>query len=125
MTNYFNHLGIERDVEGKKNIRIVEENRNYFLPIIEDDFGTRIYTDYCLLMYRELAYIKTVLKRAIIDDNFIKDNDLAFEVIRDIRRLTPENSEFLLGALLEEHPDVDFSTGYLHNKTTKTKEEND
>ena len=125
LSNYFNHLGTRRDVKGKKNIRLVEETRNYSLPIIEDDFGTRIYTDYCLLVYRELAYIKHVIKRAIIDDLFIEDNDLAFEVIRDIRRITPENSQFLLDALVERHPNVNFSTGYLHQKTVKTKEENE
>ena len=125
LTNYFNYLKTARDIKGKKNIRLVEETRNESYPVIEDDYGTRIYTDYCLLMYRELAYIKHVIRRAIVDDLFIEDNDLAFEVIRDIRRMTPENAEFLLEALKERHPNVNFSAGYLHQKTSKTKEEND
>lgn len=124
LTNYFKHLGIEKDIKNKKTIRLMEENRSYVLPIVEDEFGTRIYTDYCLVMYREIAYLKEYLKRAIIDDNFI-EGDIAFEVIRDTRKITVDNSEFLYKSLIERYPYINLSSGYLYQKTTKTKEENE
>ena len=122
ISNYFKHMGILRNVEGKKTIRLLEESRSYRLPVIEDEHGTRIYTDYCLLMYKELAYLKHVLRRVIVDDAFLSDPNAAFDMIRDIRRLTPKNMAFLEDAFLVRYPHETFSSGYLHQKTVKKKE---
>ena len=121
LTNYFKHLDEEVNVSGKKTIRIVEENRNYSLPIVEDKYGTRIYSDYVLLMYNELAHLKSAIKRAIVEDSFV-DINIVTDVIKDIRRLTEENSQFLTDALVNKYQDEEFSNGYLEIKTTKTKE---
>ena len=121
----FNH-NINNDLRiNKKDIYLVEENRNYKLPIIEDEYGTRIYGDSCLLMYSELAYIKDYLKRIIVDDLFLENSDIAYDVIKDIKRLTVENSEYLKEVLMNKYPDIDLSTAYLYQKSTKTKEENE
>lgn len=124
LTNYFKHLGKEKNIKNKKSIRLMEESRNYTLPIIEDEYGTRIYTDYCFVMYREIAYIKDYIKRGIIDDNFI-EGDIAFDVIRDLRRITVDNSEYLYKTLIERYPYIKLSSAYLYQKTTKKKEENE
>lgn len=125
LTNYFKHLGILKDIKNKKDIYLVEENRNYKLPIIEDEYGTRIYGDSCLLMYNELAYVKDYLKRIIVDDLFLENSDIAYDVIKDIKHLTVENSEYLKEVLMNKYPDIDLSTAYLYQKSTKTKEENE
>lgn len=123
LTNYFNHIGMPKNFVGNKDLRIVEENRNYSLPIVEDEFGTRIYTDYCLLMYEELAKLKPFINRAIIEDSFISF-DIIIDVIKDIRRLTEDNAEFLRDSLTNKYPNENFSKGYLDTRTTKTKEDN-
>lgn len=124
LSNYFKHIGTDYNVDGLKNIRIVEENRNYSLPIVEDHFGTRIYSDYVLMMYKELASLKGSIKRAIVDDSFV-DSDIVFDVIKDIKRLTTDNAQFLQDTLVNKYPKEVFSNGYLDTKTTKTKEENE
>lgn len=125
LSNYFSHIGVKTDIDDKKDIRLIEENREYALPVIENKYGTRIYTDYCLLMYKELAYIKYVIKRLIIDDNFIDDVSVILAIIRDINRLTVDNADFLIEALIKKYPKINFQTGYLYNKTVKVKEENE
>lgn len=124
LTNYFKHLGQEINIKNKKTIRLIEENRNYTLPIIEDEYGTRIYTDYCFIMYREIAYLKDYIKRVIIDDNFI-EGDIALEMIRDLRRINIDNSDYLYKTLAERYPYINLSSAYLYQKTTKKKEENE
>lgn len=124
LSNYFKHINKDIDINSKRTIRIVEENRNYSMPIVEDKYGTRIYTDYILQMYREFLRVKDKLKRAIIDDSFI-DVKLVASTIKDTRKLTEENVEFLLEASANYYANENFSTGYLDNKTTKTKEENE
>ncbi len=122
LSNYFKHIDSDVNVEGKRSIRLIEENREYSLPVIEDKYGTRIYSDYILLMYKELVPLKNKLKRVILNDIFIENNGIIFDVARDIRRLTQENAEFLYSNLINKYPNVPFSTGYLYKKTSKVKE---
>lgn len=123
LSNYFKHLDINMNVENKKTLRLLEENRSYSLPIIEDKFGTRIYTDYILLMYEELIELSPYIKRAILDDTFIFENDLVFNIIKDIKRLTEENIKFLINNINNKYPNLNFSKGYLYKKTSLLKEE--
>lgn len=125
LSNYFKHINKDIDITSKRNIKLVEENREYALPILEDKYGTRIYTDYVLLMYEELIELKPKLERCLLDDTFIKETDLVFDVIKDIKRLTKDNVEFLIENIENKYPDVYFSKGYLYNKTTMVKEDND
>lgn len=123
MTNYFKHIGKDVDVLNKRSIRLVEENRNYELPIIEDKYGTRIYSDYVLLMYKEYLQLKPLLKRAIVDDAFIEKNELVLAVLRDYKRVSSTNAEFLEENITALYNNISFSNGYLSNKTSKVKEE--
>lgn len=123
MTNYFNYLGLEKDILGKRNITLVEENRNYRLPILEDEYGTRIYSDYIFLMYKEFVDLKPLLKRAIIDDTFIEDTNLIFAILRDVKRVSDVNAVFLEENIISKYDNYQFSNGYLSNKTSKVKED--
>lgn len=123
MTNYFKYIGKEVDVLNKRSIRLVEEHRNYKLPIIEDKYGTRIYSDYVLLMYKEYLELRPLLKRAIIDDTFIEKNELTLAALRDYKRVSDMNAEFLEENITALYNNVSFSNGYLSNKTSKVKGE--
>ncbi len=122
MTNYFKYIGKEADVLNKRTIRLVEENRNYKLPIIEDKYGTRIYSDYVLLMYKQYLDLKPYLKRAIVDDMFIDKHELTLAVLRDYKRVSKMNVDFLGENIIGLYNNISFSDGYLANKTSKVKE---
>lgn len=125
LSNYFKHIGCDIDLTNKKDVLLVEENRDYSLPIIEDRYGTRIYTDYIFLMYQELVPLKDKIKRAIVDDMFISDFNLVCDVLRDLRRLSIDNYGFLYRNLIAKYKKYDFSDGYLYKKTSNVKEDND
>lgn len=124
LTNYFNEINKEIDYLDKDNISLVEESRNYKLPVKETKYGTNIYTDYVLLMYEEFVYLRSLCKRVIVDNEFIS-NDVLFDVLRDFRRLNENNAEFLKESLIQRYPDYSFATGYLYQKTVNRKEENE
>ena len=124
LTNYFNEINKEIDYLDKDNISLVEESRNYKLPVKETKYGTNIYTDYILLMYEEFVYLRSLCKRVIVDNEFIS-NDVLFDVLRDFRRLNENNAEFLKESLIQRYPDYSFATGYLYQKTVNRKEENE
>lgn len=125
LTNYFKHINKDVDIKGNKHLKLVEENRDYGLLIYEDKYGTRIYTDYILFMYKELLEIKDKINRAIVDDSFIEDSNLVFDVIRDIKTLSYDNINFLTLNINTKYPNVRSSQGYLYKKTSLVKENED
>ena len=124
LSNYFKYINKDENIVNKDDLSLVEESRNYKLPIKETEYGTCIYTDYVLLMYEEIAYLSKLLKRGIINSEFI-DNETLFDLIRDAKRLNTENSVFLKSTFIYKHPHYRFSTGYLYQKTVNKKEENE
>ena len=125
LSNYFKQLGEEKDINDKDNLSLVEETREYRLPIRETRYGTEIYTDYCLLMYKELVSLMPSIRRGIVDSDFINNDDLVIDVAKDIKKITSENVTFLLTKLLSDYPSVNFDTGYLYKKTVDKKEDNE
>ena len=122
LTNYFNEINKEYDYLNKKTLSLVEEQRNYRMPILEDDYGTTIYTDFIFEMFNEIASLKPFLKRAIVDTLFIEDEGLIQQVCRDLRRITIENKDFLKDSLLHNYPN-NYSSGYLYQRTNISKDE--
>lgn len=121
LTNYFSQINKEYDFSNSDSLYLIEEMRNYKMPIVEDDSGTKIYTDYIFNMYNELPELKPYIKRGIVDSLFINDERI-ITVLRDIKRITKENATFLFDGLKKNYPD-DYSSGYLYQKTNITKDE--
>lgn len=121
LTNYFREIKSSYDYMNTDSLRLVEEKRDYKMPIIEDSSGTKIYTDYILQMYKELPDLKAYVKRGIVDSIFVED-DKVLSVLRDYKRISNENAEFLFDGLNLSYPD-NYSTGFLYQKTNITKDE--
>ena len=121
LTNYFKEINEQYDYLNKESLTLVEEKREYRMPIVEDGSGTKIYTDYIFEMYEELPDLSKYINRAIIDTMFINSTIVPI-VLRDHKRLTKENASFLLESLKMNFPD-NYSTGYLYQKTNITKDE--
>lgn len=121
LTNYFREINQDYNFFNKDTLCLVEEKRDYRLPIVEDYSGTKIYADYVFNMYKELPNIKQYIKRGIIDTLFVDDERIQ-TVARDYKRITNENASFLFDSLNMNHPD-NYSSGYLYQKTNITKDE--
>ena len=122
LTNYFRQIGKEYDYLNKDTLKLVEEKRDYALPVMEDDQGTMIYSDYLFEMVRELVELRKDLRAGIVDTLFMEDESLIVQICRDLARLTPENKEFIRNNLIYNHPD-NYSTGFLYQKTNISKDE--
>ena len=122
LTNYFKHFAIDAEVAERKDLSLVEESRSYRLPVVEDTYGTRIYSDYIFMMYRELVPLKAKLKRAIVDGSFLSEN-LFMTTIRDLKSLNAENAGYIEQALYDRFADENFSSGYLYRGPVKVKED--
>ncbi|MCR4633032.1 MAG: U32 family peptidase [Erysipelotrichaceae bacterium] len=121
LTNYFRQIGKDYDFKGKETLTLVEEQREYKMPIVEDEDGTYIYTDYIFEMFSEIAELKGGLKRGIVDTLFIEDDTLIAQVLRDYKRVSSSNAGFIRDSFLHNHPG-NYSSGYLYQKTNIVKE---
>lgn len=120
LTNYFNHIASPKDLKDNMNLRIIEETRNYSMPILENEYGTKIYSDYILCMYAESLLLADKINNGIIDDMFI-DFDILMTVLKDYRKLNKDNATKLEEELKSRYHDVTFDKGYLYQKTNITK----
>ena len=121
LSNYFKEIDRDFENNSSRSLYLVEEKRDYKMPIIEDESGTKIYTDYIFEMYREFVELKPYLKRAIVDSMFI-DEDTILYVLNNHYHMNSDNVNSLLYDLITKIPD-NYSEGYLYQKTNITKDE--
>lgn len=120
LTNYFQETGIKYDYKDKETLSLVEEQRDYRMPVIETDAGTYIYSDYIFEMFYEFCELAPYLYRGIVDTLFIDDTDMIVQAAREFRRLNADNRNFIREGFIRNHP-YSFSTAFLYRKTNKTK----
>ena len=120
ISNFFKNFNINENPVGKESYRIKEENRDYRMPILEDEYGTCVYTDYVFAMFNELSKVSKYINYAIIDDLFL-DSEVINEYIRNIPKIDNETEEVIKEALESKNPSLTLSKGYLYQKTTDTK----
>lgn len=120
--NYLKEINRTYTYEGSKTLSLVEEKRNYNMPIVEDEYGTRIYSDFIFETINEIPELKKNIRRAIIETLFIDDEELIVTICREYARVTKENREFLKQAIYAKFPNR-YSSGYFYQKTNITKDE--
>ena len=119
--NYLNEINAHYDYHNSDSLRLIEEKRNYKMPIIEDEYGTRIYSDFVFNMFHELPELKPLLNRGIIDTLFIP-KECINDLLREYKRVTKENCDFLKQSFHKKYP-LRYSSGYLYQKTNISKDE--
>ncbi len=118
VTDYLDYIG-RADKEGDH--FIIEETRDGKAPIVEDRYGTRIYTDTVLLCLKEFADIVRASKRQIIDTTFLSD-DLVYDMVAAYAKVTADDADTLTADIIAKHGDKTFSTALLHEEMSLTKE---
>lgn len=122
LSNYFKEIAKDIDIKDRDDISLVEENRKYHLPIRETRYGTEIYSDNILCLYKELPELKDKIKRAIVDSDFIEEK-LLLRFLKELKTLNSENAEKLFAELVKDYPLVD--SGFMYKKVMTTKGECD
>ena len=122
LKNYFREINRDYDYLNKETLYLVEEQRDYKMPIVEDEDGTYIYTDYIVEMFEEVPQISDLIKRGVIDTLFIDNENQILQICRDFSRLNAQNASFIKESLRHAYPDS-YSSGYLYQKTNITKDE--
>ncbi|MEG1526751.1 MAG: peptidase U32 family protein [Erysipelotrichaceae bacterium] len=125
LTNYFDHLGMEYQVDGKKTLRLKEVTRNDLMPIIEDDLGTHIFSGFTLVSFEE---IKQLVENGILhlrieglfhDANYVKE---ALHLYTQILNGQSDPHQIYLD-YQKQYPQDHIDTGFFYQKTSLIKED--
>ena len=124
ISNYYRNFNINEDPKNKETFSIKEQSRDYKMPIMEDEYGTCIYTDYIYAMFNELAEISKYINRAIIDDIFVEP-ELVNEYVRNLEKVNKENIDIIMDSIKKNNPGISLTSGYLYQKTVNVKEKDE
>ena len=124
ISNYYRNFNINENPKDKETFTIKEQTRDYKMPIMEDRYGTCIYTDYIYAMFTELAEISKYINRAIVDDIFVEP-ELVNDYVRALEKVNDENIDILKDSINKNHPNVSLTSGYLFQKTVNVKEKDE
>ena len=122
LRNYFKHIGKEIDLADREDLSIIETTRQEAYPILENHYGSKIYTDYIFCMYEEFLKLRENINCALVDDIFLPES-LLIHVLKDLRNLDSHNVQGLLNRLKARYIKNHFSTAYLYAPTTMAKKE--
>lgn len=104
-----------------KKYNLLEETRNEFYPVIENNNGTFIYSAYCLLLFKELLQLNKN-NYFYIDSNFIAENDL-FNILNIYNDLINNGYNESLEHKIKEI-DKNIGTSFMYIKPEILKEKN-
>ena len=124
ISNYFRKFNINENPKNKETFTIKEQSRDYKMPIMEDEYGTCVYTDYIYAMFTELAEISKYINRAIIDDIFVEP-EFINEYVRNLEKVNSENVEIIKDSIKKNNPNITLTSGYLYQKTANVKEKDE
>ena len=112
--NYYAYLKQDVNYDNCYDLNLIEATRDKRMPILENEHGCSLFTDYTLCALDELKDLKG-LKRAIIDDIF-----LPFEQVEQAL-IWYQNKEAVLEKMQAKYPDYNYSSGYMYQKTNLVK----
>lgn len=121
LRNYFKEIDVDFKQDENKQYVITEENRDYRMPITDDQSGTKIYSDFVFESYQEIPQLRKYLKRGIVDTIFMDDSMVVKNLI-DYKRIDELNCKYMDELLKASNKDL-YSSGYFYIKTNKTKDE--
>lgn len=115
--NYCDEIGIKNSCLNKMDCILVESTRDGRMPILEDEQGTHIYTDYVLDAFEEANILKDCGLNAIRLDSIFLDID----VVVDACKILSGKSKLIREEFELKYNMYPFSKGYMYQKTNLVK----
>lgn len=122
ISNYLKFIGKDEDIKGKRSLYIMEETREEHMPIMEDEFGTHVFSGYTLASFLELKdFIDAGIHHMRIDGIF-HDIDYVCEALRLYHDILDGKDASQIDAMYREKYKEDHVTsGFYYTKTSKVK----
>lgn len=124
LSNYFRYINQPKEVENKFDLFLMESTRDEKMPIVENQYGTSIFTPYVLMSYSQIKEMIDVgIHRFRIDGMFQSEEELV-DAVKNYRSviLGTKSPESACEDMKQKYPHQNYSDGYYYKKTNLTKE---
>ncbi len=122
ITNYLQEIKKNIDVKNRQDMILIETTRDGKMPIVEDDHGTVIYTDYTLAGFREIRSLIEAGCTSFKFDNRFCPTEAFIDCLDGYQRvLNGEDSLEIENKLKAKYPELALSSGYMYQKTNLVK----
>jgi len=118
--NYLKHINSDYDYTTSNKLTLIEATRDKKMPIIENNHGTSLFTDYTMCSFEELLKLNK-LNRLIIDDVFLEFEEIEYAIKQYNRVLNNEDSSKMLADIRNKYPKSNYDSGYMYRKTNLVK----
>ncbi len=120
ISNYLKEIESEEDVRNAQDCILIETTREGKIPIVEDEHGTTIYSDYTLAAFDELKILQECgLSDFYFNNNFISE-DVFLACLGAFNSVDKEGS-ILRDELNKQHQELDLTLGFMYQKTNLVK----
>ncbi|MEG2799252.1 MAG: peptidase U32 family protein [Erysipelotrichaceae bacterium] len=125
LTNYFNHLGIDYEVNAKRTLSLKEVTRKDLMPIIEDDLGTHVFSGFTLVAFEE---VNKLVENGIINlkiEGLFHNASYVIEALNLYQGILSgkEDAHQIYLDYQKEYFKDHIDTGFFYQKTSLIKEE--
>lgn len=122
ISNYLKFIGKEEDIKGKRSLYIMEETREDHMPIIEDEFGTHVFSGYTLASFMEIKDFADAGIHHMRIDGIFHDIDYVCEALRLYHEiLDGKDASHIDTMYREKYKEDHVTSGFYYTKTSKVK----
>lgn len=123
LTNYFSFLGKKHDIRGKRNLALREVTRVALMPIVEDEAGTHVFSEYTQQSFAQIADLSSAGVERFRIDSIFHDDDWSVQALKDYHAVLkhPEKAQAVIEKWKKD-TDSNYSEGFYYTKTTLVKE---
>lgn len=120
--NYCDEIGVENMWMNKMDCVLIESTREGRMPILEDEQGTHIFTDYILDAFDEFKILKDIGLKSMRIDGIFLPNDVVVDACKAFVMIDlGMDSESIRKKFEEKYSEYPFSKGYMYQKTNLVK----
>lgn len=123
LTNYFSFMGKDIDIQGKRNLYLMEETREEHMPIFEDDLGTHVFSGYTQVFFEEIEALAKAGIGYVRIDGIFHDDAYALEALALYQAILKKekNGKEVRDSYALRYPQDHIQSGFLYTKTSKSK----
>lgn len=122
LSSYMKEIGKEEDVFDRQDLVLIETTREGRMPVVEDEHGTAVYTDYTLGGFNEMLPLLQSGVSAFRFDNSFMSNEVFIDCLKGFSAvLQGKDGKTVFDTLKSNYPELALGTGYMYQKTNLVK----
>ncbi|MGL5541131.1 MAG: peptidase U32 family protein [Erysipelotrichaceae bacterium] len=123
LTNYDAFLNHELHLEHYSDLTLMEENRDERMPIIEDEFGTHVFTGFSLASFKEInGLLASGVDHVRIENQFMTLEEQLETIDAYHQVINKEvDGQVMFERFVERYPHHAYTDGFMYKETATTK----